>query len=113
MSASKATQLPRVVTENNRDFDFFLQLLQNGTKGLTTLPPCPIRRADYGPLLTTHPRHTSLLKLVAEKQTQFVANNTELDLASHKSYGPENGKNIHELCININVSSLSLVVLHS
>jgi hypothetical protein len=57
------------------------------------------------------PRHTSILKLVAEKWTQFVANNTELDLASHESYGPENGKNIHKLCISINVSSLSLVCL--
>jgi len=60
-----------------------------------------------------HPRHISLLKLAAQKQTQFAANNTELDLANHKSYDPENGKNIHELCISINLSSLSLVVLHN
>jgi hypothetical protein len=40
--ASKTTKSPWVVTENNRNFEFFLQLLlQDGTKGLTTLPPCP------------------------------------------------------------------------
>lgn len=60
-----------------------------------------------------HPMHTSLLKLAAQKQTQFASNNTELDLASHGSYGPENGKEIHELCISINLSFLSLVVLHN
>jgi hypothetical protein len=42
MLVSKATKSPWVVTGNNRDFNFFLQLLLlNGTKGLTTLTPCP------------------------------------------------------------------------
>jgi hypothetical protein len=60
-----------------------------------------------------HPRHTSLLKVAAQKQTQFAANNTELDLASHESYSPENGKKLHKLCISINLSILSLAVLHN
>ena len=39
-----------------------------------------------------HPKHTSLLKLAAQKWTQFAANYTELDLANHGIYGPENGQ---------------------
>ena len=59
------------------------------------------------------PRHTSILELAAQKQTQFAANNTELDLAKHGSYGPENDQKIHVLCISINLLVLSPVVLHN
>ena len=47
---------------------------------------------EYKLHIKRYPLHTSLLKLAAQKWTQFAANNTELDLAKHGSYGPENGQ---------------------